>query len=64
MEPFLPDTDKKILATFGVPKDEKFTYQNLEKFPDTYPLSIQESAILFKKIDDADLQVVKANISQ
>lgn len=64
MEPFLPDTAKKILATFGVPKDEKFTYQNLEKFPDTYPLSIQESAILFKKIDDADLQVVKANISQ
>lgn len=59
MEPFLPDTANKILRTFNIVRDKNFCISNLESFPGTYPLSIQSLPILFKRIEDIDIETFK-----
>jgi len=61
MEPFLPETARKILDTFGIPVDHNFQISNLAHFPETYPVSIHDSPILFKKLDDAYMETARKN---
>lgn len=59
MEPFLPDTADKILNIFNITRDGSFCIPNLESFPDTHPIDIQQSPILFQRIDDTDIEAAK-----